>query len=120
MVGWFADATPWTMGWFIGVSGVGSFVTAMHAPTRSSTLLLITDRLNNAALSPAGWKAGRRLADMVLLAPGEEPADGDHVGGARVPVADGGGEEFQETPCRTLAGIGDNTRHHDGSRSRNR
>jgi hypothetical protein len=29
MVGWLADGTPWTMGWIIGVSGVGSFVTAM-------------------------------------------------------------------------------------------
>jgi DHA1 family bicyclomycin/chloramphenicol resistance-like MFS transporter len=29
LVGWFADGTPWTMGWVIGVSGIGSFVTAM-------------------------------------------------------------------------------------------
>jgi DHA1 family bicyclomycin/chloramphenicol resistance-like MFS transporter len=28
MVGWFADGTPWTMGWIMGLSGIGSFVTA--------------------------------------------------------------------------------------------
>jgi MFS transporter, DHA1 family, multidrug resistance protein len=28
MVGWFADGTPWTMGWIVGLGGVGTFVTA--------------------------------------------------------------------------------------------
>jgi DHA1 family bicyclomycin/chloramphenicol resistance-like MFS transporter len=28
MVGWFADGTPWTMGWIMGLSGIGSVVTA--------------------------------------------------------------------------------------------
>ena len=60
------------------------------------------------------------LADLVLLAPGEEPADGRHVGHARVPVADGGGEELQKPPGRVLAGIGDDAGHHDGGRSRER
>ena len=29
MVGWFADGTPWTMGWIIGVGGIGTFLAAM-------------------------------------------------------------------------------------------
>jgi DHA1 family bicyclomycin/chloramphenicol resistance-like MFS transporter len=29
MVGWFADGTPWAMGWIIGLGGVGTFLTAM-------------------------------------------------------------------------------------------
>ena len=29
MVGWFADGTPWTMGWIVGAGGVGSFLAAM-------------------------------------------------------------------------------------------
>jgi DHA1 family bicyclomycin/chloramphenicol resistance-like MFS transporter len=29
MIGWFADGTPWTMGWIIALAGVGSFATAM-------------------------------------------------------------------------------------------
>jgi MFS transporter, DHA1 family, multidrug resistance protein len=29
MVGWFADGTPWTMGWIIGLGGVGTFVSAI-------------------------------------------------------------------------------------------
>jgi MFS transporter, DHA1 family, multidrug resistance protein len=28
MVGWFADGTPWTMGWIVGLGGMGTFVTA--------------------------------------------------------------------------------------------
>jgi len=28
MVGWFADGTPWTMGWVIALGGIGSFVFA--------------------------------------------------------------------------------------------
>jgi hypothetical protein len=47
------------------------------------------------------------LADLVLLAPGEEPTDRGHVGGPGVPVADGGGEECQEPVSGMLAGIGD-------------
>jgi hypothetical protein len=53
-----------------------------------------------------------QLADLVLLAPGEEPAGGRHVGHACVPVTDGGGEELQEAPRRMLAGIGDDAGHH--------
>ena len=29
MVGWFADGTPWTMGWIVGAGGVGSLLAAM-------------------------------------------------------------------------------------------
>jgi DHA1 family bicyclomycin/chloramphenicol resistance-like MFS transporter len=29
MVGWFADGTPWTMGWIMGLSGIGSVATAL-------------------------------------------------------------------------------------------
>lgn len=29
MVGWFADGTPWTMGWIMGLSGVGSVAIAL-------------------------------------------------------------------------------------------
>ena len=29
MVGWFADGTPWAMGWIIGLGGCGTFVSAL-------------------------------------------------------------------------------------------
>ena len=29
MVGWFADGTPFTMGWIVGLGGVGTFVSAL-------------------------------------------------------------------------------------------
>jgi DHA1 family bicyclomycin/chloramphenicol resistance-like MFS transporter len=29
MVGWFADGTPWTMGWIMGLSGIGSVAIAL-------------------------------------------------------------------------------------------
>ena len=29
MVGWFADGTPWTMGWIIGAGGIGTFVSGI-------------------------------------------------------------------------------------------
>jgi hypothetical protein len=35
-------------------------------------------------------------AELVLVAPGEEPADGPVIGHAGILVADGGGEKFQE------------------------
>ncbi|MFL5289557.1 MAG: hypothetical protein ACJ8AW_53520 [Rhodopila sp.] len=28
MVGWFADGTPWTMGWIVGAAGAGSLLSA--------------------------------------------------------------------------------------------
>jgi hypothetical protein len=59
-----------------------------------------------------------QLTDPVSLAPGEESSDRMQVCGPRVPVADGGGEEFQEASGRVLAGIGDEGRHHDGGRGR--
>jgi hypothetical protein len=46
-------------------------------------------------------------AELVLIAPGEESGDGPVIGHAGVFVADGGSEEFQEAPCRLVAGIGD-------------
>lgn len=48
-----------------------------------------------------------QLADVVTVAPGEEPADRGHVGLPGVLVADGGGEEFQEAPGGVLAGVGE-------------
>jgi DHA1 family bicyclomycin/chloramphenicol resistance-like MFS transporter len=38
-VGWFADGTPWTMGWIIGVGGVGCCVAAalLVRPSRRTT-----------------------------------------------------------------------------------
>ena len=47
------------------------------------------------------------LADLVLVAPGEEPHDGPVIGHARVLVADGGGEEFEEAARGLVAGVGD-------------
>ena len=59
------------------------------------------------------------LADLVLVAPGEEPADGPVIGHAGVLVADGGGEEFQEAAGGLVAGVGDHARHHDAVAGRN-
>jgi MFS transporter, DHA1 family, multidrug resistance protein len=36
LIGWFADGTPWTMGWIIGLGGVGTFVVAMLLVRSSS------------------------------------------------------------------------------------
>jgi hypothetical protein len=56
------------------------------------------------------------LAQLVMLAPGEEPAHGMQIRRAGVPVADGRGEEFQEAARRSVAGVGDDRRHDDGCR----
>jgi len=29
MLGWFADGTPWTMGWIVGACGAGAFASAL-------------------------------------------------------------------------------------------
>ncbi len=29
MLGWFADGTPWPMGWIVGAAGIGCLVTAL-------------------------------------------------------------------------------------------
>jgi hypothetical protein len=42
------------------------------------------------------WLDICELAELVMFAPGEEPVGGMQVGRPGVPVADGGGEEFQE------------------------
>ena len=44
------------------------------------------------------------LADLVPVAPGEEPHGGVVIGLPRVLVADGGGEEFQEAARGLVAG----------------
>ena len=49
------------------------------------------------------------LADLVMVAPGEEPSAGTIIRHARVLVADGGGEEFEEAAGGFVAGGGDNT-----------
>ena len=59
-----------------------------------------------------------KLAQVVVLAPGEEPAYRMQVGDARVLVADGGGKEFEEAARRMVAGIGDDCRHDDVGRDR--
>jgi hypothetical protein len=53
------------------------------------------------------------LADLVLIAPGEEAHGGVVTGMPRVLVADGGGEEFQKAARGLVAGFGDHARHHD-------
>ena len=55
-------------------------------------------------------------AELVLVAPGEEPAAGPVIGHAGVLVADRGGEEFQEAARRAVAGVGDDRRHDDRGR----
>ena len=50
------------------------------------------------------------LADLVLVAPGEEPHGGAIVRHARVFVADGGGEEFQKAARGLVAGASAITR----------
>ena len=49
----------------------------------------------------------------MMLAPGKEPADRMQVGHASVPVADRGGEEFQEAARGVVTGVGDDRRHND-------
>ena len=56
------------------------------------------------------------LADMVLVAPGEEPHGGAIIGHAGVLVADRRGEEFQEPARGLVAGVGDHARHDDRRR----
>jgi hypothetical protein len=53
------------------------------------------------------------LADFVPVDPGKEPHDGVVIGLPRVPVADGGGEDFQKAARDLAAGGGDHARHYD-------
>ncbi len=53
------------------------------------------------------------LADLVMVAPGEEPDAGMIIRHAGVFVADGGGEELEETAGGLVAGGGDHARHQD-------
>ena len=53
------------------------------------------------------------LANLVLVAPGEEPATGPIIGHAGILVPDRRGEEFQEPARRLVAGGGDDARHDD-------
>jgi hypothetical protein len=55
------------------------------------------------------------LVDAVLLEPGEEVAHGPVIGGARVLLADRGGEEFEEAARRMLAGGCDDRRDDDAA-----
>jgi hypothetical protein len=55
------------------------------------------------------------LADLVAVDPGKEIRDGPVIGHAGIPVADGGGEEFQEAARRGVAGGGDDRRHRTGA-----
>jgi hypothetical protein len=49
----------------------------------------------------------------MLLEPGEEHASGPVLGHARVPVADLGGEKFEEAAGGMVAGVGDHRRHRE-------
>ena len=53
------------------------------------------------------------LADLVMVAPGEEPRGSPVIRHAGVFVADGGGEEFEEAAGGFVAGGGDHARHQD-------
>ncbi len=56
------------------------------------------------------------LADLVLIAPFEEPHDGMVIGRPRVLVADGGGEEFQKAARGLVASVSNHARHqHDAA-----
>ena len=51
------------------------------------------------------------LADLVVVAPGEEPSCSPVIGHAGVLVADGGGEKLEEAPRGLVARSGDHARH---------
>ncbi len=51
------------------------------------------------------------LADLVIIAPGEEPTARPIIGHAGILVPDRRGEEFQEPARRPIAGGGDDARH---------
>jgi hypothetical protein len=59
----------------------------------------------------------RELAKLIMLTPGEEPADRMQIAHAGILVADGGGEEFQEAASRLIAGVGDDLWHEDLGRN---
>ena len=59
------------------------------------------------------WLDIGNLADLVMVAPGEEPSCGPVIGHAGIFVADGGGEEFEETADGLVASGGDNTGRQD-------
>ncbi len=58
------------------------------------------------------------VADLVMIAPGEEPDAGMIIRHAGVFVADGGGEELEEAAGGLVAGGGDHARHDDRRRDR--
>jgi hypothetical protein len=58
------------------------------------------------------------LAELIPIAPGKEPGHGVVIGGPRVLVANGGGEEFEKAAGGMLAGVGDHARHQDQARVR--
>jgi hypothetical protein len=60
------------------------------------------------------------LADLVMVAPGEEPRGGPVIGHAGIFVADGGGEELEEVAGGLVAGGGDHARHQNAIAGRDR
>ena len=60
------------------------------------------------------------LADLEVIAPGEEPSCSPVIGHAGVLVADGGGKEFEEAPGGLVAGGGDNAGHKNAIAGRDR
>jgi len=60
---------------------------------------------------------GAELSEAACFVPGEEPANREALGRARVGVARVGGEKGDEAQCRRRAGSGDHRRHqHRSSR----
>jgi hypothetical protein len=53
------------------------------------------------------------LADLVMVAPGEEPSCSPVIGHAGIFVADGGGEELEEAADGFVARGGEHARHQD-------
>jgi len=61
-------------------------------------------------------RTDRSQLQLVLLTSTAEPCDRLHVGGTRVLVTDGGGEEFEEVFTGLFAGVGDDDRNREGTR----
>lgn len=57
MLGWWADGTPWTMAWIMGVAGVGSLATALASSratgARASAHDLMVDAMPEAGCLPS-------------------------------------------------------------------
>jgi len=50
LVGFFADGTPWPMGWVIAVAGIGSFLCARLIVTRAAPVAKQEERAHRASM----------------------------------------------------------------------